>query len=187
MFALFEMSLLESVPDNVLQLIAFFHFISTEGPPPVFQLLSTNRAIYEILSTDACPELYARVYLFKFDLGSPQRLRSSWLTDECLATELVHRFQVLRRFSLRQLSEECIRSDLWTAYMMILESDGLNERQLASAEVGPCLLEFIFCRFREECHKYGRPLASEINSLALWVIYLTSSAREFLMETGRQR
>lgn len=181
------MSVLETIPPKVLQLIAFFNFISSIGPPPVFQLISTSRTIYNILNINACPELYARVYLFKFDLGSPQRLRSSWLTDECLATELVRRFQVLSRLSLRQLLEEHIRTDLWTVYMMVLESDGLNERQLARAKVGPCLLEFICCRFREECHKYGQPLASEINSLALWVIYLTSSARKCRLNALRHR
>lgn len=152
----------------------------------MFQLLSTSRAIYDTLKIEACPELYAQVYLFKFDLGSPQRLRSSWLNDECLAAELVRRFKVLRRFSLRQLSDEFIRSDLWTAYMMVLESDGLNEKQLARAEVGPCLFEFICCRLRNEFHEHRRPLASEINSLALWVLYLTSSARECPVNAERQ-
>lgn len=180
------MSQLENVPNNVLQLIAFFYFVSSTGPPQLFRLLSTNRAIYNALKVEACPKLYSLVYLCKFDLGPPQRLHSSWLTDECLAAELVHRFQVLRRFSLRQLSDECIRSDLWTAYMMILESDGLNEKQLARAEVGPCLFKFICHRFRHESHQYGWPLPSEINSLALWVAYLTSSARKCIINDGRQ-
>ena len=167
---------LEHIPSNVLQLVAFFSFVSSIGPPPVLQLLLTSHAIYDVLRPGSCPQLYARVYLCKFDLGSPQRLRTSWLNDICLTAELIRRFHVLRRISLRQFSEEHVRTDLWTAYLMVLESDGLNEEQLAKAGVVPYLFAFIRSRFHEEYRNYGWPVINEVNSLALWLAYLTSSA-----------
>src|SRR5213075_2151840 len=74
----------------------------------------------------------SQIFDTKFDIAAPRR-RFTALHTICLASELVKRFQVFQRVRRRELSEHHIVGDLWTIYLMLLESDGLNERQLVSA------------------------------------------------------
>jgi hypothetical protein len=151
------------------------------GPPQVLLLLLLNHAFHNALNLQACPELYARVFGFYFDLGfSGKRIHSSF-SSQCLAAELVRRFYVLRRIRLLDFSEQTIRVDLWTAYLMLLESDGANEKMLAAAGMSGFIVELIKRRLREQYVKYGRPLVNEVNSLALWLACLTVSPREYLI------
>lgn len=170
----------EHLHPNVLQTIAFFCFISSSlGPPQVLQLLLLSHAVHDVLKLEACPKLYADVCFVYFDLTFP-RFQVASLSYECLAAELVHRFNVLRRIHLVQFSEQHLRLDLWTAYLMVLDSDGQNETQLAMAGISRFIFEFIRRRLGEEYVKYGRPLVNEVNALALWLACLTTSPREYL-------
>ena len=170
-----------SFPTNVLRTIAFFSFTaSIFGPPQVLQLLLINHAFYNDLRLQACPELYAQVFLVYFDEAAAiRRLHASSLTKEGLSAELVRRFTVLRRIRLLQFSEHDLQTDLWTAYVMVLESDGRNETMLSAAGVSRFIFELIRRRFREESVQHGRPLVNEVNSLALWLACLTASSREY--------
>jgi hypothetical protein len=168
-----------SFPTNVWRTIAFFSFTaSIFGPPRVLQLLLINHAFYNDLRLQACPKLYAQVFLVYFDRAAAiRRLHVSTLTEERLAAELVRRFTMLRRIRLLQFSEQDLQTDLWTAYLMVLESDGCNETMLSAAGVSRFTFELIRRRFREECIQHGRPLVNEVNSLALWLACLTASPR----------
>lgn len=167
---------LETLPHRVLLNIAFYSFTSSSlDRPLVLQLLLISRTIYNALNIHTCPELYAQLFDFYFTLVPRVRLRASSPTDVSLAAELVQRFHVLRRIRLGEFSEQYIRTDLWTAYLMVLESDGHNEALLAKAGIAQYAFEFIRRHFREERTRHGSPLMSEVNSLAMWVACLTAS------------
>jgi hypothetical protein len=63
--------------------------------------------------------------------------------------------------------------DLFTAYMMILESDGLNEMQLAA--VGFCEYATTIVRTRLSRGTAEDLLGNGIDSLAAWAMWLTLS------------
>ncbi|KAG1773329.1 hypothetical protein EV702DRAFT_1181102 [Suillus placidus] len=129
---------LESIPVDVLAQIAFFTVASAPftGLGAVLQLLLCSRNIHDALSLKSCPQLYARVFRSRFDLVA--HLRRSKLaspTTTNLALELQRRCAVLRRIRHRHVADHSILPDLWTIYLMLLESDGMNESQLHTAGI----------------------------------------------------
>lgn len=173
-------SYLEVVPNDVLRHIAFHcAFSSTFEPPHNFlNLLLTNRRIYNSLSISTCPEVYARLFCSKFDTTALLR-RFPSLTTSCFASELVQRCRALRRIRRCCISEPDIQADLWTLYLMILESDGLNEMQLLSAGVFQFLVLFIRNRFGNGVSRNPTLFQTSIaDSLALWLLWFTISRRE---------
>ncbi|KAG2039050.1 hypothetical protein BDR03DRAFT_860568 [Suillus americanus] len=129
---------LESIPVDVLSQIAFFTVASAPftGLGAVLQLLLCSRNLHDALSLKSCPQLYARVFRSRFDLVA--HLRRSKLappTTTNLALELQRRCAVLRRIRHRHVADHSILPDLWTIYLMLLESDGMNESQLHSAGI----------------------------------------------------
>ncbi|KAH7882781.1 hypothetical protein F5I97DRAFT_318922 [Phlebopus sp. FC_14] len=131
-------SRLEAVPVDVLTQVAFF----TIDPSPVanldtlLHLIMCCRTLYGHLCIHACPQLYARIFRATFDLtGHCRRSRQNMKTATCLASELRTRRRVLRRIRLCQIVDNKLLADLWTVYLMLLESDGLNEMHLHAAGV----------------------------------------------------
>lgn len=175
----------ETLPGNVVQTIAFFSVTSaTLGPPRgLIQMFLISRAVWNALRPDANPIFFADLFKFYFDLDAPRRkIRSSGLNAFCLSAEMIQRFQVLKRIRDQNYSDEDedqIRNNLWTAYMMLLESDGLNERHLKMAGISSYACGLIRHRFGAEYESYGLPLNNEINSLALWLTCLTATSGEY--------
>lgn len=139
-------SYLERIPLDVLTHVALF----TVDPSPtsaldaLLQLSLSCRYIHRHISIDSCPQLYARIFREKFDLsGHYRRERHCTRTTSCLASELRVRRRVLRRVRLSQVLDQYILGDLWTTYLMLLESDGLNELQLHTAGVGDWVLRVL--------------------------------------------
>jgi len=85
---------------------------------------------------------------------------------------------MLRRVRLRQISGGDMTQDFFTAYIMILESDGLNEMQLAVAGFSDFALQVIRSRLSQGI--LDNSLVNETDSLALWSYLLTLSRRESL-------
>lgn len=172
----------ETLPGNIVQTIAFFGVTSATFDPPqgLLQWFLISRTIWNALRPDANPVLFAELFQFYFDLDAPRRkFRSSGLNAFCLSAEMIQRFRILRRIRDQNYAdEEQIRDNLWTAYMMLLESDGLNEKHLRMAGISDYTCELIQHRFGAEYESYSLPLNNEINSLALWLTCLTATSGE---------
>ena len=172
----------ETLPGNVAQTIAFFTVTSAPFGPPqgLVQLFLISRAVWNALRPDANPVFFADLFKFYFDLDPPRRkFRSSGLNAFCLSAEMIKRFRVLHRIREQNyFDEDQIRNNLWTAYMMLLESDGLNEKHLRMAGISSYTCGLIRHRFGAEYESYGLPLNNEINSLALWLTCLTATSGE---------
>jgi hypothetical protein len=120
----------ERLAPEILQRIAYHLGTYTFHGPPchLLPLLCTSSTIYRAVSLKSTTHLYADIFRFKFDDEAPaRRLSDRWLTTKCLAHELVNRCLVLKRIRNRHPHSV---ADLWTAYLMMLESDGRNESQL---------------------------------------------------------
>lgn len=140
-----------------------------------------------MLCVQNCPQLYARLFRVHFNIDCITRRLRLPLTDERLAAEFIQRFQAVRRIRLHQFSEDGLRIDLWTVYMMILESDGANERLLFTGGISEFIWELMKHRLGNEYTTHGWPLATEINSLALWVACLTLSPKQLAAKHPQAR
>ncbi|KAH7911289.1 hypothetical protein BJ138DRAFT_1239368 [Hygrophoropsis aurantiaca] len=174
-------SLLETIPLDVFTNIVFFAVASDilKPPSPIFQLRLCSRTIYNLLSLHTCPHLYARIFRTRFDHDSSfRRHYAPLMPSSCLASEFRQRCRVLRRVRHRQVEKEYIVSDLWTIYLMILESDGLNESQLHTAGLSD-FMRHLFHQLREQWASSDRPVT--IISLAISIACLTWSRAEFIL------
>jgi hypothetical protein len=167
-------SLFRALASDVLDRIVVLCCSSSLLEPPrgLLSLLLTCRWFRDTLSIRARPELYADIFVTAFDIAAPRR-RFITLNASFVADELVHRYTVLHRVRNVDVSDKHVVTDLWTIYLMILESDGLNERQLNAA----CALPFIVeCMRQYLPHGAMRRLSdsnvTQVRSLSLWSFWL---------------
>ena len=128
-------SRLETIPRDILQLIAFLSTSSSvfDAPIEIQRLLLTSSCLYRSLHLHAAPHVFAQIFHTKFDTAALIRRCSSSLTQSLLAEELSNRYRLLRRARRMDFSPINLMQDLWTALWLIVESDGLNERQLCNS------------------------------------------------------
>jgi hypothetical protein len=179
------LSVLEIVPQNILCHIAYLSAASSllGSPHSILQLLLTSRTIYHCLAPPSCPQLYANLFRITFDTAAViRRLRSPHvLTASALSGELVRRHRMLRRVRHRDMSSQNMAEDLFAAHMMLLESDGLNEIQLAAANFSDYISAIVRIRLGHNISDDSP--AAEIDSLAVWSLWLTLSRRGSLISS----
>ncbi|KIJ18312.1 hypothetical protein PAXINDRAFT_167501 [Paxillus involutus ATCC 200175] len=180
---------LRLVPQEVLEHIAFFTATQGLGPPSdLLPLLRTCRSIYQCLSFEANPCLYARMFEHTFDTRAAiRRLGPHVNTPGVLANELRKRWTYLKLIKARsgsrlrpaestQLSPAPIDL-LWLAYLMMLENDGKNERQLRDyAHMDSWLMEYWFddegaSAASYTVHRDTWPPEDNKNSIAMWLFW----------------
>ena len=160
-----------SLPLEVLEAIAFWVAIEDASITPLsnlIPLLLLDRETNKFLSSDP---LYARIYGTKFDIGTTtRRLGKERLTARGLAAELKKRCTHLR--AIRNLSPdpELIEQAVWTAFVMVLENDGKNERQLLEYAHMTHWLEQCWVRISKTLQGDGWPPNSLIHSVYMWLL-----------------
>ena len=185
---------LAMIPPEILEHIAFFAATDDNflGPPSdLLPFLTLNKRIHSALSFQYNPHLYARIFTFKFDVKSAiKRLGVDHIHARALAEELkrrcIHLKQLRSRSDCRDApsischdKEDILDGILWTAYLMMLESDGKNERQLREyAHVDEWLKEFWFHPEGASRAMYSIkgdewPVNHERMSLAMWLLWFT--------------
>lgn len=184
---------LSSVPQEVLEHIAFFTATYTLlGPPSsLLPLLLTSRRINASLSITANHHLYADIFCDKFDTAAPiARLGLDRLTSWALADELRRRCVVLQRLRDKLDSTTHARHAdgadkrmsvydvLFTAYIMMLENEGRNKRQLVEyGLIRPWIKEFWFNPHGSSLAIYNIrtgqwPLNCRETALGMWLFWL---------------
>ncbi|KAK7688669.1 hypothetical protein QCA50_008207 [Cerrena zonata] len=194
---------LAMMPPELLEHIAFFAATDNSflGPPHgLIPLLTLNRRIHSALSFEFNPHLYSRIFTFKFDVKSAiRRLGVDHTHARALAEELRRRSIHLKRLRGRSDSrdnpsisrhdkEDRLDEVLWTAYFMMLESDGKNERQLREyAQIDDWLKDFWFhsdgaSRAMWSVKGEEWPANHERMSLAMWLLWLTLKPEEYMAD-----
>lgn len=146
----------DSIPQEVLENIAFYAVASNPLGPPreLAPLLLVNRRLHAALSGTSNPHLHARIFAAKFDTAAlVRRLGPGKATARKMAAELRRRCVQLGRMrggvgctvgalaatgvggvngggGVTEEGMRALHEMLWTAYVMMLENDGRNERQL---------------------------------------------------------
>jgi hypothetical protein len=199
---------LNDIPHEVLEHIAFFAVRDPFlGPPStIIPLLSTCRAINASLSITTNYHLYAQIFTYKFDLAPAIRRLGSQATSSIgLSIELRRRCfylkRIKRRLDARVASSattgvvehdpetddpNILRSTLWSAYLMMLENDGKNERQLREyAQIDTWLRQYWFDDFGASLAKsaigLGQwPSNTQESALAMWLFWFLVKPGPFL-------
>lgn len=176
-----QLSPIERLGPQVLNNIGLYASINTYlGPPTdLLALLSTSRTLYRVLSYRFNQHLWGTVSSLKFDIDPvDRRLGKRWTTSGCIAAEGRKRFAALKRIRHGIVAHsEGHLADLWTAYLMMLESDGRNESQLIEWANLPAYLYQVIA-YRAAVRHGSSSLwfsESEGTALTIWLIWMTSS------------
>ncbi|KAF5378965.1 hypothetical protein D9757_009116 [Collybiopsis confluens] len=185
-----EHSIAENIPTELWERIAYYANVGSDaflGPPVnIPSLCLVCSTLYSAIRFDDNTSLYARLFCCKFDYLAPlRRLGHDLLTAQSLAREFKKRIDVLKRVRARR----CSNQDLWTCYLMMLENDGRNERQLIE---WAHLYGFLKS---ETCMRFETDLNAPINwfrdiegtSLLLWLWWLTFSREDLRVENSHVR
>ncbi|KAI5119262.1 hypothetical protein M0805_007265 [Coniferiporia weirii] len=184
------------MPLNVLapelvQHIAFHAVADVLGPPlALVALQRTCRSLHAVLAPAAAPYLHARVFRAMFDAAAPERRFGPHARrPSVLAAELARRCALLRRIRSGDVAGPHVHADLWLAYLMMIENDGRNARQLVRwAGIADFVVLFLRTRLYEGCSaNNGWPLESESNALAVWILWLASDEASIRAERPEYR
>lgn len=146
-----------SLPFEVLEDIAFWVVTEDTSVEPVknlIPLLLLDRKTNEFLSFDSNHPLYARIYAAKFDTNATtRRLGKARLTARGLAMELSKRYAHLRLIRTLSIDPKLIEPAIWTAFVMMLENEGKNERLLLERAQITNWLEHYWVTISNSWHK----------------------------------
>lgn len=181
---------LQTLPLEILNQIAFeLVALQPLGPPcDILPLLCASSHFYQALSPDTNPVLFARIYRHKFDTSAVERRAFTPSHTQCV-DQLIHycrTMQVLRSGDIyvepRPMSggdddERCATDALFTAFMMMLEDDGKNARQLQEWAGADVFAERFLRRRLYEGRESndGWPVESAPNSCALWLMWMLTT------------
>ncbi|KAG8865194.1 hypothetical protein FRB96_000084 [Tulasnella sp. 330] len=174
------------------------------GPPSgLLPLLTSSPRLYASLNAHDHPHLYAEIFRYSFDtMAIRRRFPNAQLTAHALSIELKRRWTCLKRIrrmaqpqNQRLWSSEYhnygviqAREDLMTAYLMLVESDGLNAVHLLHyAQIDLFLEAYWQHRLLPIHYEPEMPKESEETSLLLWVMWLVTDYRKTLLRVdGKQ-
>ncbi|KAF5353489.1 hypothetical protein D9756_007959 [Leucocoprinus leucothites] len=184
------MSSLDSIPQEVLEHIAFFAATSKFlGPPSdLVSLLASNRRVYTQLSIATNHHLYARIFAHKFDLKPAlRRLGEEVLYPATISAELRQRFILLKRLRTRadayqskvgEGPQDTLNQLLLRSYVWLLENEEKNERQLREYGRLDCWLhEYWFnddgaSKAMHMIRDNKWPVGDQNTTLAMWLYWL---------------
>ncbi|KAJ4480235.1 hypothetical protein J3R30DRAFT_3470679 [Lentinula aciculospora] len=158
-----------------------------KGPPSdIVNICLVCSTLNRAINFHDNPSLYARIFRFKFDYHAPlRRFGRNRLNTRSMALELKKRIIVLKQVRRK----ECSTQDLWTCYLMMLENDGKNERQLIEwAHLYGYLKHETCLRFEANLNSTSNWFKNiEATSLLLWLWWLTFSRDDVRIENPHVR
>jgi len=114
--------MLDTIPPEVLGLIAYHSSIDTLQPPT--SILQSSKQLNDTLSPRSNPNLYARIFKDTFDTSAATRRCTSPLTASKLTDELELRTRALGRLK-REVKAGKVggveERDLWVIYILLIE------------------------------------------------------------------
>ena len=162
------------LPLEVLEDVAFW--VATEDTSiaslsNLIPLLLLDRETSEFLSFDSNHPLYARIYATKFDTkATTRRFGKARLTARGLAEELKKRCVHLRAVRAASSEPELIEPAIWTAFVMMLENDGKNERLLLEhAQITHWLMQR-WLDISNTLEGDGWPSSNLFHTICMWLL-----------------
>jgi hypothetical protein len=149
------------------------------GPPTVLlSLLLTCQALYVSLSPQNYPSLYVDLFVTQFDSGALVR-RLGHLPPEHTRFEWSRRLIALKCLRRGHSDDPELLDALLIAFFMLLENDGQNLAQLQWAGLSSFVHRYVRDKVLDGpgIHN-GWPLNNEINTLVVFIAWVTSSRGE---------
>lgn len=162
------------LPLELLEKIVLdLHDDPTSPPSACLPLLLTSKHFYNALSFTSNNHLYACMFRRSFDQSAPAR-RLGHLAAPGLSTQLRANYDAIKCVRHRNIRADNLLQTFWTCFSMLLENDGRNRCQLDAAGLPDFVDGFVRERLYENSID-GWPAENELNSLALWLLWLTST------------
>ncbi|KAG6380578.1 hypothetical protein JVT61DRAFT_4941 [Boletus reticuloceps] len=172
---------LELLEKIVLEL----HGDPASPPAAVLPLLLTSKYFYRSLGFQYNNHLYASLFRLSFDSSAPVR-RLGYLNAPGLCSQLRSDYSAINCIRRGDIHADNVPQTFWTCFSMLLENDGKNRCQLDAAG----LPDFVDSFIRERLYEHsvdGWPAENDINSLALWLLWLTITDDRLSAQTPAQR
>ncbi|KAJ3557680.1 hypothetical protein NM688_g1340 [Phlebia brevispora] len=180
-------SLLRRIPSEVLEDIAVLAVDGVGPPKELLTLLSICKHVtYNLSSCD----LGARVFRSKFDVSAPERrYMERAMYPSTLSAQLRSYCATLQVVRARDIFNPRIEDHLWNVFFMLMENDGMNAAQLVHyAHIRQFIDQFVRTRLHEgKDVENNWPLDNAVNSLALWILWLTTDDDEVAKESITRR
>ncbi|KAI9566351.1 hypothetical protein HD554DRAFT_2025645 [Boletus coccyginus] len=176
------------LPLELLEKVALaLHDHPSSPPSALLPLLLTSRHFHNALGFRNNKHLYTSLFRLSFDLSAPAR-RLGDLNALGLYTQLRANFNALRsiRRGIDNIHADNLVHTFWTCFSMLLENDGKNRCQLDAAGLPDFVDAFLRQRLYEDSID-GWPAENEINSLAVWLLWLTTTPERLRAKTPAQR
>ncbi|KAL4070309.1 hypothetical protein J3A83DRAFT_4095038 [Scleroderma citrinum] len=173
------------LPLEVLEKIATYIAADTLIPP-MLPLQLTCKHLYNALSVHSNPHLYALLFVDWFDVSAAIRRFGLQTVNSTFARQFVQYCYAVQAIRSGDIHSRGVLSTFWTAFTMLTEDDGKNRRILETAGLPDFVDRFVRERLYEQ-HINGWPAENDVNSLALWLLWLTSSEERLQAESPAQR
>ncbi|KAG9309116.1 hypothetical protein JVU11DRAFT_11010 [Chiua virens] len=157
----------------------------TSSPSAILPFLSSSKRLYTTLGCTSNNHLYARMFRFCFDSSAPLR-RLGDLNAPGLCIQLRAHYDALKCIRRGNIRADGVLESFRTCFSMLMEDDGKNRCQLNDAGLPDFVDRFVRERLYENCVD-GWPAENQINSLAVWLLWLTSTEERLRAETPAQR
>ncbi|KAG8219229.1 hypothetical protein J3R82DRAFT_65 [Butyriboletus roseoflavus] len=151
--------------------------IVLDTPSAVLPLLLTSKHFYLSLGYRYNNHLYARIFRLSFDHSAPAR-RLGDINAPGLSVQLRANYDALKCIRRANIRAHNVLQTFWTSFSMLMENDGKNRCQLDAAGLPDFVDRFVRERLYENCVD-GWPAENEINALAVWLLWLTTTERAF--------
>jgi hypothetical protein len=177
------MPTLLSLPNELLEEVVVHVLADSDfvGPPsqllPILLVCSeTNRR----LSFPHNSALYHRIFNLQFDITAVRRRLGprAVLTASALSRQLRQTWSAMHRLRAGNLDSPSLLDDFWDAFLLVIENDGKNYRQLEWSRVFSVAESFVMDRMWHDTDQGGWPRDSSIAALALWLYYSGLSSGE---------
>lgn len=182
-FATMTYSMVQEIPQEILQKIAFYAIHGSPlGPPKdLHSLLLTCKTFRTYLSPKNAGELHCSVFGQQFDALAPHHRLGQPVVRENIALELSRRFSALQIAKKTSFDDHSLTEALWIAYLMVEDQDTSqkNVQQLIRAGFPAFLDSYLLNHLYDgSAENNGWPIMTEQNSLALALAWNLASDSE---------
>ncbi|KAI6030999.1 hypothetical protein EDC04DRAFT_2605262 [Pisolithus marmoratus] len=180
------MSLLLALPFELIERVAV-HLTDADGIQALLPLLLTCRDLYRILGVHTNHHIFASHFASHYDLSSAsRRLGPQAAKTRSYASQLLRYSHALARIRSGNIHAGDIVHTFWTSFLMLVEDDGKNRASLEAAGL-PDFVDRFVREHLYDGHRNGWPADTAVNSLALWLLWLTTTEDRLRAESSSQR
>lgn len=179
-------SSLLTLPLELVERVAI-HLTDADGIRALLPLLLTCKHLYNTLGTRSNHHIFASHFASHYDLSSvSRRLGPQAANSHAYASQLLRYSYAISRIRSGDIHADDILDTFWTSFLMFMEDDGKNRASLEAAGLPDFVDRFVRERLYDG-HRNGWPADNAVNSLALWLLWLTTTEERLRAESSLQR